>query len=168
MARTLLHDPQVLLLDEPLSGLDPRARIDMRNLLRRLGQMGKTIIVSSHILPELADVCNKIGIIDRGVMSHNAEVADVMKQVREQTILVVELEGDQDAAARLLSDSEIVDSVESRNGRLCVTLHRGTEEYTSLSTALVQAGFCIKLFREEELNLESAFMALTKGMGTRQ
>jgi ABC-2 type transport system ATP-binding protein len=168
LARVLLHDPQVLLLDEPLSGLDPRARIDMRNLLRRLGQMGKTIIVSSHILPELADVCNKIGIIDRGVMSHNAEVADVMKQVREQTILVVELEGDQDAAARLLSDSEIVDSVESGNGRLCVTLHRGTEEYTSLSTALVQAGFCIKLFREEELNLESAFMALTKGMGTRQ
>ena len=168
LARVLLHDPQVLLLDEPLSGLDPRARIDMRNLLRRLGQMGKTIIVSSHILPELADVCNKIGIIDRGVMSHNAEVADVMKQVREQTILVVELEGDQDAAARLLSDSEIVDSVESRNGRLCVTLHRGTEEYTSLSTALVQAGFCVKLFREEELNLESAFMALTKGMGTRQ
>ena len=168
LARVLLHDPQVLLLDEPLSGLDPRARIDMRNLLRRLGQMGKTIIVSSHILPELADVCNKIGIIDRGVMSHNAEVADVMKQVREQTILVVELEGDQDAAARLLSDSEIVDSVESRNGSLCVTLHRGTKEYTALSTALVQAGFCIKLFREEELNLESAFMALTKGMGTRQ
>ncbi len=168
LARVLLHDPQVLLLDEPLSGLDPRARIDMRNLLRRLGQMGKTIIVSSHILPELADVCNKIGIIDRGVMSHNAEMADVMKQVREQTILVVELEGDQDAAARLLSDSEIVDSVESRNGSLCVTLHRGTEEYTALSTALVQAGFRIKLFREEELNLESAFMALTKGMGTRQ
>ena len=168
LARVLLHDPQVLLLDEPLSGLDPRARIDMRNLLRRLGQMGKTIIVSSHILPELADVCNKIGIIDRGVMSHNAEVADVMKQVREQTILVVELEGDQDAAARLLSDSEIVDSVESRNGSLCVTLHRGTKEYTALSTALVQAGFRIKLFREEELNLESAFMALTKGMGTRQ
>src|SRR5690606_42143935 len=65
-ARVLLHDPQVLLLDEPLSGLDPRARIDMRNLLKRLGEMGKTIIVSSHILPELADVCNKIGIIDRG------------------------------------------------------------------------------------------------------
>ncbi len=68
LARVLLHDPQVLLLDEPLSGLDPRARIEMRNLLRKLGQMGKTIIVSSHILPELADICNKVGIINRGEM----------------------------------------------------------------------------------------------------
>ena len=66
LARTLLHDPAVLLLDEPLSGLDPRARIEMRALMRRLGAMGKTIIVSSHILPELADVCNKVGIIDSG------------------------------------------------------------------------------------------------------
>src|SRR6187401_1998724 len=87
LARTLLHDPQVLLLDEPLSGLDPRARIEMRGVLRRLGQMGKTIMVSSHILPELADMCNKVGIIDRGVMSVNATVADVMKQVREQMVL---------------------------------------------------------------------------------
>ena len=80
LARVLLHNPQVLLLDEPLSGLDPRARIEMRNLLRRLGQMGKSIIVSSHILPELADVCNKIGIIDRGVMTVSATVAEVMKK----------------------------------------------------------------------------------------
>ena len=80
LARVLLHDPQVLLLDEPLSGLDPRARIEMRNLLRRLGQTGKTIIVSSHILPELADVCNKIGIIDRGVMSFSDDVAAVIKK----------------------------------------------------------------------------------------
>jgi ABC-2 type transport system ATP-binding protein len=68
LARVLLHDPAVLLLDEPLSGLDPRARIEMRALMRRLGGMGKTIIVSSHILPELADVCNKVGIIDSGVL----------------------------------------------------------------------------------------------------
>ena len=79
LARVLLHDPQVLLLDEPLSGLDPRARIEMRELLRRLGKTGKTIIVSSHILPELADVCNKIGIIDRGVMTVNSAVNDIMR-----------------------------------------------------------------------------------------
>ncbi|HAL13128.1 MAG TPA: multidrug ABC transporter ATP-binding protein, partial [Planctomycetaceae bacterium] len=84
LARVLLHDPQVLLLDEPLSGLDPRARIEMRELLRRLGQMGKTIVVSSHILPELADICNKIGIIDRGVMTVNSDVADVMQQIRRK------------------------------------------------------------------------------------
>ena len=90
LARTLLHDPQVLLLDEPLSGLDPRARIEMRNLLRKLGQMGKTIIVSSHILPELADVCNKIGIIDKGELKQNATKAEVIRMVREHLVLVIE------------------------------------------------------------------------------
>src|SRR5437867_5181808 len=76
LARVLLHEPQVLLLDEPLSGLDPRARIEMRAVLRRLGQQGKTIMVSSHILPELADMCNKVGIIDKGVMGFNGSVTD--------------------------------------------------------------------------------------------
>ena len=79
LARTLIHDPQVLLLDEPLSGLDPRARIEMRNLLRRLGQMGKTIIVSSHILPELADLCNKVGIIEQGELLYSGPVADIVR-----------------------------------------------------------------------------------------
>lgn len=82
LARVLLHDPQVLLLDEPLSGLDPRARIEMRNLLRKLGQMGKTIVVSSHILPELADICNKVGIINRGEMGFNDSIEALIKTVR--------------------------------------------------------------------------------------
>ena len=107
LARVLLHDPQVLLLDEPLSGLDPRARIEMRNLLRRLGQTGKTIIVSSHILPELADVCNKIGIIDRGVMNVSAEVSEVMKQVRDRTVLQIAVAGDDEKAAAKLSDHPV-------------------------------------------------------------
>src|SRR5919206_1527040 len=94
LARVLLHEPQVLLLDEPLSGLDPRARIEMRAVLRRLGQQGKTIMVSSHILPELADMCNKVGIIDRGVMDVNATVADVMRQVREKIVLHIAIAGD--------------------------------------------------------------------------
>lgn len=167
LARVLLHDPQVLLLDEPLSGLDPRARIEMRNLLRRLGQTGKTIIVSSHILPELADICNKVGIIDRGVMSVNAAVADVMKQVRQQTVLVIHVDGDQDSAAKLLEQQTIVDRVESANGRLQVTLQQDADDYSVLNSLLVQAGHKVKLFREEEVNLESAFMALTKGVGAK-
>src|SRR5436190_1594214 len=87
LARVLLHDPQVLLLDEPASGLDPRARIEIRGLLKELRGMGKTIMVSSHILPELADICNKIGIIERGVLLVNGAVSDVMKQVRTTTVL---------------------------------------------------------------------------------
>jgi ABC-2 type transport system ATP-binding protein len=165
LARTLLHDPQVLLLDEPLSGLDPRARIEMRNLLRRLGQMGKTIVVSSHILPELADICNKVGIIDRGVISVNAEVAEVMKQVRQRTVLHIEVKGDLDSAARVLQDHASVDAIERKDSRLLVTLHAGIEDYSELPTSLIGAGHKLTLFREEEINLESAFMALTKGMG---
>lgn len=165
LARTLLHDPQVLLLDEPLSGLDPRARIEMRNLLRRLGQMGKTIIVSSHILPELADICNKIGIIDRGVMTVNAAVAEVMKQVRQRTVLIVDVADDRDGAAKLLHDHPIVERVEANGEHLSVTLKAGTDDYCQLATELVQSGFQLRTFHEEEVNLESAFMALTKGMG---
>ena len=167
LARVLLHDPQVLLLDEPLSGLDPRARIEMRSVLRRLGQQGKTIMVSSHILPELADICNKVGIIDRGVMSVNATVADVMKQVRQRIVLHIDVTGDQDAAAKLLQQSDAVDGVEIIKGLIVVSLKPEVTDYADLSSLLFQAGHKIKLFREEEFNLESAFMALTKGLGTK-
>ena len=167
LARTLLHDPQVLLLDEPLSGLDPRARIEMRALLRRLGGLGKTIIVSSHILPELADLCNKVGIIDKGVLNVNAEVAEVMKQVRERTILHVQVAGDADAAAKVLTQSPLVAEVAINKGQLDVTLQKGVEDYTELPSLLIAAGHKLKLFREEEINLESAFMTLTKGTGAK-
>lgn len=167
LARTLLHDPQVLLLDEPLSGLDPRARIEMRNLLRRLGEMGKTIIVSSHILPELADICNKVGIISLGVMTVNAEVSDVKKQVREHTVLNIAVKDDTDAAAKLLEQQDDVATVDVKDDQLTVTLGQGVKDYSELPTVLIGAGHQLTLFREEEVDLESAFMALTKGTGTK-
>ena len=162
----LLHEPQVLLLDEPLSGLDPRARIEMRAVLRRLGQQGKTIMVSSHILPELADMCNKVGIIDKGVMGFNATVADVLKQVRERIVLHIGVTGDLDAAAKLLEQSDLVDARRSRQGAARRHAEKGRSTTTATSRALlVQAGHKIKLFREEEVNLESAFMAPHQGAG---
>jgi ABC-2 type transport system ATP-binding protein len=169
LARVLLHDPQVLLLDEPLSGLDPRARIEMRNLLRKLGEMGKTIIVSSHILPELADICNKVGIINRGEMGFNDSIDELIKTVRPQTILQVQIVPTErsDEAASFLASHAMVDSVENQNGTLGVTLKFGTLDYSSLSTELASAGFAFKRFAEQETNLESAFMALTKGSGTK-
>ena len=165
MARVLLHDPQVLLLDEPLSGLDPRARIEMRNLLRRLGQTGKTIIVSSHILPELADVCNKIGIIDRGVMSFSDEVSEVIKKVRDQIILHIGVQSDSERALKFLDSHANVDSAVQGDGFIVATLKKEIEDYSELPTELVGEGFKLTLFREEDVNLESAFMALTKGTG---
>src|SRR5580765_7621220 len=89
LARVLLHEPQVLLLDEPASGLDPRARIEMRKLIKKLRGMNKTIMVSSHILPELADICNKIGIIERGRLIFNGTVDEAIRKVRGNFVFVV-------------------------------------------------------------------------------
>jgi ABC-2 type transport system ATP-binding protein len=197
LARVLLHDPQVLLLDEPASGLDPRARIEMRGLLKELRSMGKTIMVSSHILPELADICNKIGIIERGRLIVNADVADVMKQVRGQTVLNISVKtlsaagaespavGEStpsaattngaagsaaptnpatEAAARALEEFPTVEKVEIRGAVIIVTLRPDVTDYSDLPSLLIERGYRLTLFREEELNLETAFMALTKGI----
>ncbi|MCH2119280.1 MAG: ABC transporter ATP-binding protein [Pirellulales bacterium] len=164
LARVLLHDPQVLLLDEPASGLDPRARIEIRTLLKRLRDMGKTIMVSSHILPELADICNKIGIIERGELIVNANVDEVMRQVRQHTIIDIGVVGDRDAAAKLLESQEIVTRVDEVEGCLRVTLADRDADYSQLATVLVAAGHKLTMFREEEINLETAFMELTKGI----
>lgn len=165
LARVLLHEPQVLLLDEPASGLDPRVRIEIRNLLKRLGELNKTIIVSSHILPELADVCNKVGMIEKGILFVNGKVNEVMQQVRKAIILNIKVAKDQPKAAKLLEKMSTVDKVtENKEGVLLVTLKSGVLDYSEIPTALIQEGFKLLLFREEELNLETAFMELTKGL----
>ncbi|MBQ1454874.1 MAG: ABC transporter ATP-binding protein [Thermoguttaceae bacterium] len=176
LARVLLHDPQVLLLDEPASGLDPRARIEMRELLKRLGGGGKTIMVSSHILPELADICNKVGIIERGELLVNADVSEVMRRVRDQPVILIELaekrpEGGSfqtlENVMKLLSDQEVVEKVDLRkNDVIEVFIHKGktVDDYAGLLDTLIREGFRIRSFREEEINLETAFMTLTRGI----
>jgi ABC-2 type transport system ATP-binding protein len=164
LARVLLHDPQVLLLDEPASGLDPRVRIEIRRVIRQLGEMGKTVMVSSHILPELADMCNKVGIIERGVMVQNEDVHGLIAKVRPSVVLRIAIAGSQEPAAKLLAQSNIVDRVEPAANEIVVTLKEGVRDYADLATALVAAGHKLTLFKEDELNLEGAFMALTKGI----
>jgi len=169
LARTLLHDPAVLLLDEPLSGLDPRARIEMRALMRRLGAMGKTIIVSSHILPELADVCNKVGIIDAGKMIASNDVATIIKQVQPNTVVLIQpIQANQlDAAAKVLQERNIVEAVQIANGLIRVTLSPDVVDYSALAGDLIERGILFSKFAAEEINLESAFMAFTKGAGSK-
>ncbi|MCU0707742.1 MAG: ABC transporter ATP-binding protein [Pirellula sp.] len=169
LARTLLHDPAVLLLDEPLSGLDPRARIEMRALMRRLGAMGKTIIVSSHILPELADVCNKVGIIDAGKMIASNDVATIIKQVRPNTVVLIQpSQANQiETAAKAMEEHALVDSVQVADGGLRVTLKPDIEDFSDLANTLIQRGIRFNKFAAEEINLESAFMAFTKGAGAK-
>jgi ABC-2 type transport system ATP-binding protein len=164
LARVLLHDPQVLLLDEPASGLDPRVRIEIRRVIRQLGEMGKTVMVSSHILPELADMCNKIGIIERGELLVNERVDDLIKKVRRQIVLRIAVAGAQDPAAKLIEQHSSVDKIQSVDGQLVVTLKEGVHDYSDLATLLVTNGQKITLFQQDELNLEGAFMALTKGI----
>lgn len=165
LARTLIHDPQVLLLDEPASGLDPRARIEIRNLLKRLGEMKKTVIVSSHILPELADVCTRVGMIEKGQMIVDGDVAEVMRKARQRIMLNIAVSTRTEDAAKLLEQCDNVESVAvDRNQVLEVTLKPETEDYSDLPAVLVQAGFAIRLFREEDVNLETAFLQLTKGL----
>ncbi len=164
LARVLLHDPKVLILDEPASGLDPRARIEIRSLLKELRKMGKTIMVSSHILPELADVCNKVGMIERGVLLVSANVSDVMRLVRPRTVLQIGVQGDLEAAGKVLEQSQLLEKIEVRPGHLLVTLREGVTDYSDLPTLLIQAGQKLTLFKEDEINLETAFMALTKGI----
>jgi len=164
LARVLLHEPQVLLLDEPASGLDPRARIEMRALLKELRTMGKTILVSSHILPELADICNKIGIIERGKLEFNGDVTEALAAVRPHTVLQIRVRERQDEALRRLRDHHDIDKLEERDGLIVATLKEGVTDASFIADVLVAAGLKLTLLREEEVNLETAFMRLTKGI----
>ncbi len=174
LARVLLHEPQVLLLDEPASGLDPRARIEIRTLLKRLGELNKTVVVSSHILPELADVCTRVGMIEKGHLIVDGNVEEVMRKARERLVLHVRVRAGQgmdegqlavsDQAARLIEQADEVEAVTIDNGTILATLVPDVLDYTALPTMLIERGFRIEMFREEEVNLETAFMHLTKGL----
>ena len=165
LARVMLHDPQVLLLDEPASGLDPRARIEIRNLLKRLGSMKKTVIVSSHILPELADVCTRVGMIEKGNLIVDGYVDEVMRKARQRILLHIRVKDDTDKAAGLLEQSNLVDSVNVTSAALIeAALKPEVEDYSDIPQILLEGGCRLTLFREEETNLETAFMELTKGL----
>jgi ABC-2 type transport system ATP-binding protein len=167
LARVLLHDPQVLLLDEPASGLDPRARIEMRELIKELRSMNKTIMVSSHILPELADICNKIGIIERGKLLFNGTTEAAIRQVRQKRVYLVAVgEERTEAAAKLLQGLSEVEAVAVPNGSATVrvTLKDGQDDGSFLAERLIAERYKLKTFREEEVNLEDVFLGITKGI----
>lgn len=164
IARVLLHDPKVLLLDEPASGLDPRARIEIRELLKELHRMGKTIIISSHILHELAELCSTIGIIERGEMLFHGSVSEITRRARMGTRVQVRVADRFEQAAQLLGKLEHVKSVQSANGHISVELASDTHDFSFLARILLENKFAIQELREEEVNLETAFMRLTKGI----
>jgi ABC-2 type transport system ATP-binding protein len=164
VARVLLHDPRVLLMDEPASGLDPRARIEIRELLKELRRMGKTIIISSHILHELAELCTTVGIIEQGELIYHGKIQDILRQARVGTRVHVTVTEQQDLAGQLLSQLAGVKKVESLDGQLIVSLEKETHDFSFLARALLDSNFRIRELKEEEVNLETAFMRLTKGI----
>ena len=164
LAKTLIHDPKVLLLDEPASGLDPRARIEIKELFKELKAMGKTIIISSHILPELADFCNKVGIIERGEMLVSGDVQDIMDQVTGGRTLEIRLLDQLEEATALLSDAPGVLAVRPVNAHLAVDFTGSPEEQAGLNTLLISHGHRVTGFTEQAMDLEDIFMKVTKGL----
>ncbi len=164
IARVLLHDPKVLLLDEPASGLDPRARIEIRELLKELRRMGKTIIISSHILHELAELCTTVGILEQGVLLYHGPIQDIIRRVKTETKLHISVVEQQDLAASLLQRVKGVRSVTQLDGHIVVEFEKPPRDFSGLARLLLDNNFKIREIREEEVNLETAFMRLTKGM----
>jgi ABC-2 type transport system ATP-binding protein len=169
LARTLLHDPQVLLLDEPASGLDPRARIEMRELIKKLRRENKTIMLSSHILPELADICNKLGIIERGKLIFNGTVDEAEEQVRKirggRVFLVSVGERNAEAAKKLATYQEVASAeVDLKHGVVRVALKAGRDDGSFIPERLIAERFKLQSFKEEEIDIEDVFLTITKGI----
>lgn len=165
VARVLLHDPKLLLLDEPASGLDPRARIEMRELLKELHRLGKTILISSHILLELADLCTTVGIIERGELQFQGTVREIMDKARVGAVVFVRVaERTQAAAALLVSVEGVLKAEVQSDEQIRVTLDEKHNDPSRLANALVTKGFRLTYLHEEQVNLEVAFMRLTQGL----
>jgi len=165
LAKTLVHDPPVLILDEPASGLDPRARLEMKALLNELKGMGKTILVSSHILSELADFCTSIGIIERGKLLSAGSIRDIQRQLRTHRVLKVRvLDHEVDRAAAILRDDRGVRSVETFDHTLTAEFEGQEDDLAQLLGRLISHGVQVHSFAEEELSLEEVFMMITKGI----
>jgi ABC-2 type transport system ATP-binding protein len=163
LARVLIHDPQLLLLDEPASGLDPRARIEMMAILQELQRLGKTIIISSHILSELQTLCNRVAIIEKGKLIYSGPVQGVRDQMSQGTVVWVRVTTDQTKAMELLKTRSEVSEVTPVDGKIKVTLANHDSDHSIVADVLVRGGARIVELREDEIGLEEVFMRVTRG-----
>jgi ABC-2 type transport system ATP-binding protein len=164
VARALVHDPDILILDEPTNGLDPRARVEMRRLFVRLKELGKTILISSHILPELASICDVVGFMEQGKLIACGTVRDVQRQVHPHRVFEIEVLSDPAAAEQAttaLIPAEKLFGINRIDSLLRVQLEASDEEAAQILSRLVQQGHQILSFREVLTDLEGAFLALT-------
>jgi len=165
LARCLVHDPELLILDEPASGLDPRARIEMREILKELKAMGKTIIISSHILPELAEMVDEIGVIEHGSMVAVGNVSDIQNRLRVKRFLHVRLIGREEEAEQFLREQPYVNQLLRDESGWQIHFGGHDEEQAALLAAIMEAGFRVVSFSEAQTNLEDVFLEITRGGG---
>jgi ABC-2 type transport system ATP-binding protein len=163
LARVLIHDPQLLLLDEPASGLDPRARIEMMAILQELQRLGKTIIISSHILSELQTLCNRVAIIEKGRLIYSGPVQGVRDQMSQGQVVWVRVSTEQSQAITLLKARKEIAEVVVADGEIKVTLAGPDIEHSIVADILVHGGAKLLELREDEIGLEEVFMRVTRG-----
>src|SRR6267143_2113715 len=163
LARVLIHDPQVLLLDEPASGLDPRARIEMMAILQELQKMGKTIIISSHILSELETLCNRVAIIEKGKLIYSGPVQGVRDQMSTGRVVWVRVSSDPAGAIELLKARPEIADVTAVDGEIKIMFGSHDADHSIVADALVRGGAKVVALREDELGLEEVFLRVTRG-----
>jgi ABC-2 type transport system ATP-binding protein len=163
LARVLIHDPQLLLLDEPASGLDPRARIEVMAILQELQRMGKTIIISSHILSELQTLCNRVAIIEKGKMIYQGPVQGLRTEAEGQLFRVRVATGHERAMELCRGVAGVMEVKQMEDGDLRVHLGGGDPDPSALAEVLVNSGLRLTGLRQEEVGLEEVFMRVTQG-----
>lgn len=163
LARSLVHNPRLLVLDEPASGMDPRARVEMKEILRSLKGLGKTIIISSHILSELSELCTSIGIIDRGKLVIEGKVSDIMQQVYSKKLIKVRVKDRMEDALRVMQEFPTVISTNTGENYIEVGFDGGDEDMTLLLRELINKDIPVITFSQMDGNLEDVFMKVTNG-----
>ncbi|MEM7557678.1 MAG: ABC transporter ATP-binding protein [Planctomycetota bacterium] len=166
LAKTLVHDPPVLILDEPTSGLDPRARIEVKALLKELKRMGKTILISSHILSELADCCSSIGIIERGQLLMSGPIENVYRQIRRNRVVDIRFNDKAEAGISILRSCPELRDIDIDGDRVVVELEADDEQLAGIMHRLMEEGIPMRSFNDQEPTLEDVFMMVTKGLVT--
>lgn len=165
LARSLIHDPKVLLLDEPASGLDPRARIQMKSILKELRNMGKTIIISSHILTELSEVCNSVGIIDGGKMVAFGKMQDVINDINGFSKMRLEVLGTPDKGVNIIREHDSVKDISIIDNVVEFSINGDEVEISNILKRLVKSDIEVLTYSKIEGNLEDVYMKITKEAG---
>ena len=164
LAKTLVHDPPVLILDEPASGLDPRARVEVKALLKELRRMGKTILISSHILTELADCCTSIGIIERGKLLMHGPIDDVYRRIRGNQVVEARFGSNLDKGLSIIRSNPNVRDVQVDGSKINIEFDSAEHNPAELLKSLIDNEVEVINFGQKDPNLEDVFMMVTKGL----